>query len=334
MKKNITKIVLLSFLTVMGNRVFSQTAPHFSQYYANPLWLNPALTGVIDGDYRVTANYRSQWNNLDKPFSTIGLSGEFVTNKNVNLGFTILDQSAGDAAYHYTTGYGSFSYTGVKFGPQNYQRITLGLQAGVMNRRFDPAKLQFGDQWNPITGYNPGVSNESFTRTSSMVFDAGAGALFFDGDPNKKANLFAGVSAFHLTRPQDPYSSGEKEKLPVRYAGHAGVKLTLSEMVRLTPNALYLRQGKNTVKMFGAYAELQANTTTDLMLGANYRIDDAVVAFAGIHYNNFVLGVSYDANASNLGKMAGSSNAFEISLSFIGRKSKQYAAEHFICPRL
>jgi len=332
--KNKLSILFCLILSAAGIRSFAQVDPHFSQYYANPMWLNPALTGVIDGDYRVTANYRNQWNNLDKPFSTVGLSGEFVTNKNLNLGVNILDQSAGNAGYHLTTGYASLSYTGMKFGAQGYQRVTFGLQAGVLNRRFDPSKLQFGDAWDPINGYNPGGSLETFNKTSKATFDAGAGILYYDGDPSKQTNLYGGFSAFHLTQPKDPYGTGEQEKMPMRYLGHAGAKIRLNEDFSLTPNAIYMRQGKSSVKMLGAYAEMKANTFVDVMVGANYRIDDAVVAFAGLHYNNFVLGVSYDANVSNLNKVAGASNAFEISLSFIGRRSKQYGAEHFICPRL
>ena len=34
---------------------------HFSQWYNNPLFSNPALTADFDGDYRITANQREQW---------------------------------------------------------------------------------------------------------------------------------------------------------------------------------------------------------------------------------------------------------------------------------
>src|SRR5690606_37585034 len=33
---------------------------HFSQYYANPLYMNPALTGSFYGDFRAAVNYRNQ----------------------------------------------------------------------------------------------------------------------------------------------------------------------------------------------------------------------------------------------------------------------------------
>ena len=38
---------------------------HYSQYYASPLTLNPALTGKFNGYYRATAIYRDQWRNVN-----------------------------------------------------------------------------------------------------------------------------------------------------------------------------------------------------------------------------------------------------------------------------
>jgi len=34
---------------------------HHSQFYTSPLNVNPALTGVFNGDWRAAGNFRSQW---------------------------------------------------------------------------------------------------------------------------------------------------------------------------------------------------------------------------------------------------------------------------------
>ena len=70
------KIILICFAVFVGLITKAQVDPHFSQYYVYPSWLNPALTGAIDGDYRVSAIYRNQWGNIANGFSTIGLSGD------------------------------------------------------------------------------------------------------------------------------------------------------------------------------------------------------------------------------------------------------------------
>jgi type IX secretion system PorP/SprF family membrane protein len=204
----------------------------------------------------------------------------------------------------------------------------------MMWRGFNASKFTFGDQWDPITGFNPGSSADAFNKTKASSFDAGAGVLYFDAAPGKKANIYAGFSVAHLTKPKDHFSSDGNAKLPMRFTGHAGVRLTLSDMLSVTPNVLYAKQGTAEEKMAGAYVQLNAVTGTDVMLGANYRIKDAISPFVGFTHKNMVLGISYDVNTSQLGKMAHGSNSFEISLSITGRRSIKTPEANFICPRL
>ena len=71
----------------------AQVDAHFTQYYMYPLFLNPALTGVIsDGDVRGTAIYRNQWSNIATPFSTVGVSGDMLLQNNWGLGINLLNQ--------------------------------------------------------------------------------------------------------------------------------------------------------------------------------------------------------------------------------------------------
>jgi type IX secretion system PorP/SprF family membrane protein len=325
------------FLVVMciTGAVKAQVDPHFSQYYVYPAWLNPALTGAFDGEYRISGIYRNQWGNISSPFSTPGLAVDFTTDKNINFGVSVLNQKAGNGGYNYTTAYGNIAYTGVKFGANQTKRVVFGIQAGMIQRRFDRNKLTFGDQWNPITGYNPGnPSTDILTRTSASAFDAGAGVMYFDAEPGKKSNLFGGFAVSHLTKPTDQFSAKGDAKLPMRFTAHAGIRFTISEVFSLTPNLLYVKQGSATEKMAGAYATYKATPGVDVMLGVNYRVDDAISPFLGFTYKNMVLGASYDINSSDLGKVANGSNSFEISLSFIGKKATKTPEIEFVCPRL
>jgi type IX secretion system PorP/SprF family membrane protein len=312
----------------------AQVDPHFSQFYAYPLWLNPGMAGVMDGSYRVTGVYRTQWSEVMTPFNTAGMSLDLNTNKNLNLGANFLSQSAGDAGYKYLNAYATVAYSGIRFGQDNNQQITMGIQVGLLSRRFDPAKFQFGDQWNPITGYNPGATSaDIIAQTSSSVLDIGAGLSYFDASPDKKANLFAGVAAFHLTRPEDPFFvSNAKKFLPVRYAFHAGARVSLSERASITPNILYMRQGTASEKMVGLFTQLNVNDFTDLLAGVNYRFEDAVVPYVGVAFQNFVLGVSYDVNTSDMGKAVPGTNSLELSFTYIGRKSGK-PLRYLSCPR-
>lgn len=331
--KTFLVVVLLS---VFVGKVTAQVDPHFSQYYMYPSWLNPALTGAFDGDYRATGIYRTQWGNITSPFSTPGFSADFNTNSTMNYGFSVLQQSAGDGGYNYLTAYGNAAYTGLRFGVTGNQRLVFGLQAGLIQRKFNPSKLSWADQWNPITGYsstNP--TAEILSRTTAASFDAGAGLLYYDAQPGKKSNIYAGFSASHLTMPEDKFSGNGNEKLPVRYTLHGGVKVKVNDHLTVTPNFLYMKQRTATETMIGAYAQLKAPVAeTDFLVGANYRFNDAFSPYLGFYYKNITLGVSYDFTTSELSKMQKGSNSFEISFSFIGRKKTQTPETEFVCPRL
>jgi type IX secretion system PorP/SprF family membrane protein len=213
----------------------------------------------------------------------------------------------------------------------------MGMSLGIINRRFDQSKFTTSNQFDPSTGeFNPNIQpDEVLSKTAATSFDAGAGIMYYDATPGKKMNLFAGVSAYHLTRPEDPFTTGpELTRMPVRLTAHGGAMFTLSEVLSITPNVLYMRQGKASEKMLGAYVQSRINEEADFLLGANYRFKDAVVPYAGIYYKNFVLGVSYDVGTSDLSKISGKSNSFELSLSIIGSKAVKAKRVPFVCPAM
>ena len=71
---NMKKVIFIMLLGV-ASFAKAQVDPHFSQYYMHPLWLNPALTGAINGDYRVALIDRNQWSGVTNAFSTQGAYG-------------------------------------------------------------------------------------------------------------------------------------------------------------------------------------------------------------------------------------------------------------------
>lgn len=332
MKKIIVCFCGLLFFS--AGKISAQVDPHFSQFYSYPLWLNPGLAGVSDGDCRVTAIYRRQWGSITTPFSTAGVSADFTTNKNLAFGVNLLNQSAGDGGYKYLNAYGTIAYNGLKWGPDNTKQVTIGIQAGLLSRRFDPAKFQFGDQWNASTGYDPTAPTaDAISRTSAGVLDIGTGVSYQDAEPGKKMNFYGGASAFHLTRPEDPFISGtNKRVLPVRYAFHAGVRIGVTDVLSIVPNVLYMRQGNAQERILGVFGQLEVNDLTELLFGGYYRVEDALAPYVGFNYRNMVLGMSYDVNISDLGKAAGGTNSIEVSLSWTSRKTGK-PLRYLSCPR-
>ena len=115
---------------IIAGRLVAQTDPHFTQNYTYPMYINPAMTGGSDGDYRASAVYRTQWGSITDPYRTTGFSFDTRTNRNLALGVQILNQSAGDGGFNYLNASASFAYTGVKFGKDNNQRLVFAMQVG------------------------------------------------------------------------------------------------------------------------------------------------------------------------------------------------------------
>ena len=75
---------IFSTLTVCVAMVSVTNAqdPNFSQFFASPLTLNPAMTGLFDGTFRVAGNYRNQWPTINNAFLTKTASVDFGVLKN------------------------------------------------------------------------------------------------------------------------------------------------------------------------------------------------------------------------------------------------------------
>lgn len=330
--KNLIRIIIVSaFLNLGAERVIAQIDPHFSQYYAHPLWLNPALTGVTDGDYRVSINAKQQWGTVSNSFLTGGASFDMAPVKNLAFGAMVLNQNAGDIGYNHLSALVSAAYR-IHFGQTGLHMVNFGVQAGVLNKSFDASKITLGSQFNPVTGYDPGFGiNENYAATNSLVPDVNVGVMYFDGNPDQTVNVFGGAMAAHLTRPVDKFL-GTDVKMPIRYAVHGGARVRVTDMLDITPNALYMKQGTARETSVGAYAKVMLNPEADLMFGTNYRVDDAAIAFFGLNIKNMVFGLSYDFNTSTFNKASRGQGGLELSVSFTRRKG--IIGPNFFCPRL
>ena len=335
MKNQFLKLILQSLLlTFLIKNTAAQTDPHFTQYYLYPHFMNPGLTGVMDGDVRVSGIYRSQWGTISNPYATPGFTLDVTTDKNINIGASILSQGAGSAGFRYTAAHFSIAYTGLKFGAAQEQQLTVGLQAGLISRRFDPSKFQLDDQWIPGLGYNPGLpSSDVFPVTNSGVLDIGAGLFYHDAAQDKKVTLFGGAAVYHLNRPADPFvTSADLPYIPLRLSVHGGATVKLSDQLMMTPGFLWMQQGTAQQLMLGTHFRVTVNETTDFLAGTYYRVNDSFSPFAGITFNNLTIGASYDVTTSQLARLSRGTSAFELSLSYLLKKPGRNV-NYFQCPR-
>lgn len=305
-----------------------------SQYDAPPLFLNPAMTGMFDGHFRVHGHYRTQWAAVaSKPFTTAGVSFDMPLKK-FGVGAQVLNYRAGAGRYNVTSALLSFAYDVVLDKDYNHH-LALGLQGGMLQKSIDVSGLTFGNQYTGLNGgnFDAGIaSGETFSSSSVSVSDINAGFLYYYAKESSRLNPFIGYSAFHLTQPTESFL-GTSNKLPIRNYLHGGVKINVNEKVQLLPKFLYMSQ--SSAQSFTATMLLHyylQGSDTYLVFGPTYRSNDAAIIEFGLKKGNYTARVSYDVNTSALKTVTGSRGGFEISLTYTARKGKPNPLAN--CPRL
>lgn len=298
---------------------------HLTQYEAAPMYLNPALTGMYfgeKGDYRIHANYRSQWSSMVKqPFVTANL-GYDMPYKRFGIGAYILDNKAG------TGGFGTLNFMlsgayNIMNDPSGRHNLTAGMQLGVLYKSFNLSKFTFDTQYSPSTqgGFDTGIaSGENFDKTGIVRLDASLGAFYKFLDKNKKVHPFAGFSVYHLNKPDESFTDYES-RLPMRWAIHAGTDIQASEKLKIVPGLLFMAQAKATeinINTLGYYQIKESDY--DAVFGLGYRHKDAIMIQLGLKQKNNIFRVSYDVNTSYLNSYTGSRGGVEFSLIYMGFK--------------
>ena len=158
MKKSLLFFILLSVLT---SSVSAQDK-HFTQFYAAPMSLNPALTGAMEGSYRVGAIYRDQWRKaLDEPIKTFSMfadlrfdrRGKKNSDDAIGLGLMFFNDKVGVVDFSTTQIAISLAYHKA-LGASRRQFLTVGLQGGLSQRNVNYSSLNFHDQFDGNTGYS------------------------------------------------------------------------------------------------------------------------------------------------------------------------------------
>lgn len=341
------KIQLKSGLLICASAVllFSKTSfaqdPHFSQYYASPMLLNPALVGS-KSEMKGIVNYRSQWATL-RAFSTTQLSLIYpvlIENQNRRLGgigISILGDRAGEQKFmssiYVTTAY---SYN-QPLGDDN--ALNVAVSASFIQKSLNVDKLIFGDQYIPGSTTPAQTSpGEDLSAIKSKVSYADFGSgLLWTYSPDAKmsgVNAFFGGSVLHFLEPNESFMGG-KSKLPMRINVHGGMKIFGLGNFDFAPNFLVMLQGGSTEINAGGYAiynfakDRRINNLLQnggIVLGGWYRNKDAAIILIGLEHLNFSFGFSYDINISKLKEATNGNGAAEISLAFrkaLGRRPNQ-----------
>ncbi len=343
-------LLLLSF--VLSFNVFAQDT-HFSQYYASPLTLNPALSGKFDGLWRATAIYRGQWFTPSalQPYSTVSASVDFSLLKEkmhgnalgIGLVFTndlqnfttassqsksMINQTriGLDIAYH------------LALGKEKKHQLSIGFQPQLQLAKFDN-NYTFSQGYDPTLNYIAANSGESgFTSAASPkkpTFNFSAG-LFYNMKPLEWLTFYCGYSMFNIAQPNAVFLNttqnlGAKYKTPFRHTASVGFEFEVIKKLLIIPGAYFQYQAGATETDAGITLVYKIIDTDEkkatFFLGCWGRFGRDITPKVGFEYNRFRFSSAFDIRLFQMQQDAhavAASNqpmAFEISLAYIGLPS-------------
>jgi type IX secretion system PorP/SprF family membrane protein len=327
------RITLLS--TVLACTALTAQDPEFSQFYAAPLYLNPAFAGTTYQP-KFHLNFRDQWPGLNQAYVTMAVSyDQFFEDFKSGIGIQLLADRAGQGIYSTYTAVGVYSYQATI---SDQFALKMGIQAGVGQKRLDMSKVFFYDQINPVTGfYDPGnnvnpTSEPPNIYSSQLHGELGAGILAYS------RVFYMGFAVRHINQPVETFRNDYTTRLPMHYGGHLGASIPLGGRrsgVTLSPNVLYTQQA--SFRQLNAGMSLKVGYVFG---GAWLRHDlqnvDALILMAGTQFGIFKAGYSYDATLSGLRGHSGGAHELSITLNLdeLPGARKGSSNKIFHCPAL
>jgi len=305
MKKIFIYIVLFCSTVAVAQQI-----PLYSQYWTNPMLINPGFTGSTDN---IEANviHRNQWKNIPGAPVTSVLSLDGATNDDkVGLGLILSDDKAGIFAKRSI--YTSYSYK-IKLAEGHYLRP--GINVGLQDVMVDFSRSNIQDKNDPYL-FN--------TNRRKSSFDANFGVAYFWKD------LKAGVSVLQLvphkyrldTDTGSYYKSNSKVNIYVTYL----VPLSKDAKINFNP-VIAMNMGPRTPFQFDVLANFDYDEL--VYAGLGYRFNTGMCFNLGIKWNKSLrVSYNYDLVMGKLSGYTGGSHELSLGYSF-GKSSGEEKPKEF-----
>ncbi len=296
--------------------------PHFTQFYSAPLAVNPAYTGVFNGELRAVSNYRRQWVNAASPYNTFSIcvdgkikQQDIEVQNPLNIGLMAMNDQSMKGAFrsNYFSGYVSYH---VLLDEDRWHSLGIGLYAAYGKRRIDFSGISFSEQLTG-DGFDLSLPNGEAALNNMKPFaSVGAGILYLYNNKEEGTFFDFGLSGFHFNKPRQTVVDDANEYLPVRYSAQTSLQRYLQPDLILNLRALYQNQTKVEYVMLGfSIAKLLAPENQH-MIGAGcwYRSKDAITPSVLLEYNKLQAAISYDITVSKFMPGTSRTTSWEFSL--------------------
>jgi type IX secretion system PorP/SprF family membrane protein len=304
-------IILLITYLFSSSIIFAQD-PEYSQFYANPIYLNPAFSGTTSLP-KVHINFRNQWPSIQYAYVSFSASyDQYFSNINSGISVIMTGDQAGNGIYQTVSIGAAYSYQ-INFS-DNFA-MKAALQGYFYQQRLNFDKLFFYDQIDPVTGfYDPGnnlnPTNETAPINSTATYgDINFGLLAFT------ENVFFGATVKHLNQPIISFLNDYTNRLPMRYSFHAGAVLGDKDEFSFSPNIIYTQQADFRQLTGGAYLKFN-KIFGGMWYRYNIGYSDALILSVGLQTGIMRTAYSYDITLQDLSSKSGGAHEISIILNF------------------
>ena len=320
--KKILSNSLPKLILLQGNLGSGKTT--FSQYFANPLYLNPAFAGARENT-RVVTNFRNQNPAIPGAFITYSASFDhYFQSISSGIGLVFITDKAGEAQMSSSLISGIYSY---KIKVNKNLCFNTGIQASYMQNSIDWKTFTFGDQIDNKQGFVYPTNERVPTSTNIHSLDFSAGFIGYT------KSMVSGITLNHLTQPPTSHYVGEDKlyyKFSIFYIGKYSLNKSIKNETFISPNIIYQRQHQYQ-QIAGGFCINRNPLTLGLLYRNAIENSDACVVIAGIDTKTFRFLYSYDINLSKFVNLIGGSHEFSLYLLFENLRKEKYNSV-IICP--
>ena len=336
------KNLIFKFILVITGAVALSSASaqdiHFSQFHETPLYRNPALAGIVNGDVRIQTVYRTQWNSIANAYKTGSLNAEYkmpvgTTDDYLTVGGQFFYDKAGTSNLTTTHMLPAINYHKSISSTSNAY-LSVGFMGGLVNRRFDRSKITTNSQYEGLG------DGETSAQSEYSYLDGSVGmSLNMGFGENVDNNMYLGAAFHHFNKPKNSFYNDETIRLSSKYTFSGGLKFGVTEASYLTIEGDHIRQGTFQETVAGMMYGIKIGPDLELPdytlhAGAYLRVNDAFIPTVKLDYRPFSIGLSYDVNISKLKASSYGRGGFELSLSYVGFTKRDNSSLNAVrCPR-
>lgn len=318
-RKLLTPIVGMLLLLTGG--IVKAQDPEFTQFYAAPIYTNPAFAGTADCGGRVVLNYRNQWPGLPGTFRTFAGSYDQHFDKiGGGIGVIAMQDVAGDGLLTTTSFSGIYSY---QININRKFTMRAAIQASFQQRAIDFSRLRFADQIEARKGFVRPTS-ENLPNESVTYPNFGTGVIGYT------KNFYAGLAIHNLTEPNQSFfgNSDAGTSVPRRFTFHSGLVIPLEKGKRgrepemtISPNVLFMIQEKFMQVNLGFYVN-KGPLVAGMWFRQTAPNSDAMMVLLGFRHNKFKFGYSYDITVSEARAAAAGSHEISTAIEWCSKRPR------------